>query len=370
MILESSNVKRIFLISDTHFGARANSMEWFNIMQEFHEDVLIPTLKKNYKEGDILLHLGDMFDNRQSINILINSYVIDLYCKISTILPVHIIVGNHDLYRKNSNKISSLDGLKNIKNVTVHKKPCQYNWSGQKCLLMPWRKNTEDEISTLLKFANSDYVFCHSDVSGVRLNSKVINRDGCMISEYSRFKKVYSGHIHYSQEKNNIKMIGNPYQMTRSDTGNPKGFYLFDLLSGTEIFFENKLSPKFIKINLLNYLDKTLGELKADISNNFVDLYIPVKISTSYNLSALMRKIDGFARFIEPNIYDESTFVDIDDISLDNDEIERIYKQFDIMNLCSKYIKNTGFEDEFKEKLLREIKKLHDECAYHYNMEV
>jgi hypothetical protein len=99
-------------------------------------------------------------------------------------------------------------------------------------------------------------------------------------------------------------------------------------------------------------------------------MYIPAKISVSYNLSALMREIDGLARFIEPNIYDETCYIDTDNISLDSEEIERIYKQFDIMNLCSKYITNTGFEEDLKKKLLTEVKKLHDQCAYQYNMEV
>ncbi len=370
MSSESIEVKRAFLISDTHWGARANSMEWFDIMRDFHENILIKTIKKNYKKGDVLVHLGDMFDNRQSINLLINSYVIDFYTELAKILPVHVIVGNHDLYRKRSNDITSLDGLKNIKNVTVHKEPIQYNWSGQKCLLMPWRRSTEHEIETLSEYIDSDYVFCHSEVRGLQLNPKVTNKEGCSTTEYRGFKKVFSGHIHYSQEKYNVKMIGNPYQMTRSDIDNPKGIYLLDLEKETETFFENTSSPKFIKLHLLNYLDKTMGELKADIKNNFVDMYIPAKISVSYNLSALMRDIDGLARFIEPNIYDETCYIDTDEISLDSEEIERIYKQFDIMNLCSKYIKSTGFEEDLKAKLLAEVKILHDQCAYQYNMEI
>jgi DNA repair exonuclease SbcCD nuclease subunit len=370
MSLEAIEVKRAFLISDTHWGARANSMEWFNIMKDFHEKILIPTIKKNYKKGDVLIHLGDMYDNRQNINLLINSYVIDLYTEIGKILPVHILVGNHDLYRKKSNEITSLDGLKNIKNVTVYKNPEQFDWSGRKCLIMPWRRSLEHEVETLTEYADSDYVFCHSEVRGLQLNSKITNKEGCSTTEYRGFKAVYSGHIHYSQQKYNVKMIGNPYQMTRSDINNPKGIYMLDLQTDTESFFENTFSPKFIKVHLLNYLDRTLEDFKKDIANNFVDLYIPAKISVKYNLSALMREIDGLARFIEPNIYDENSYIDTDSISLDSEEIERIYKQFDIMNLCSKYIKSTGFEEDLKNKLLGEVKRLHDECAYQYNMEV
>jgi len=363
------DVKRIWLISDTHFGARANSMEWFNIMKEFHEDVLFKTIKENYKEGDILLHLGDMFDNRQSINLLVNSFVIDFYKRLAKVLPCHLITGNHDLYRKKTNDITSLDSLKHIENVTVYKEPKEVNWNNHKCLIMPWQQDAKSEVTTISKYHNSEYLFCHSEVKGLYLNAKVKTHDGADTSNYSRFLKVYSGHIHYSQENRNIKMIGNPYQMTRSDINNKKGIYILDLETGKDTFFENTISPKFVKIKLVEYLNKTLGDLKESIRNNFVDLYIPARISSSYNLGNVMRNIDKISRYIEPIVYDENSIIDINNGNLDDEEIKKIYKQFDILTLCYKYIENTPYNDELKIKLKQQIKVLHDDCAYHYNME-
>ena len=61
-------VKRIWVLGDLHLGVRANSVEWLEIQQEFFEKVLIPTLKKEVKPGDVLVQVGDAFDNRKSID--------------------------------------------------------------------------------------------------------------------------------------------------------------------------------------------------------------------------------------------------------------------------------------------------------------
>jgi len=48
------NYNRIFLLSDTHFGVRANSLEWLENQQAFFRDFYIPYLKKNVRENDAL----------------------------------------------------------------------------------------------------------------------------------------------------------------------------------------------------------------------------------------------------------------------------------------------------------------------------
>jgi hypothetical protein len=52
--IEKINFKKIFLLSDTHFGVRANSLEWLQNQLLFFEEFYIPFLKKNKSDGDIL----------------------------------------------------------------------------------------------------------------------------------------------------------------------------------------------------------------------------------------------------------------------------------------------------------------------------
>jgi DNA repair exonuclease SbcCD nuclease subunit len=49
---------KIHMISDTHFGIYQNNLDkWLNMMEETFYNFVIPYLKENVKEGDILIHL-------------------------------------------------------------------------------------------------------------------------------------------------------------------------------------------------------------------------------------------------------------------------------------------------------------------------
>ena len=135
-------------------------MEWLEIQKQFFEEVFIPTLKKHVKPGDVLVQVGDTFDNRQSINIKVLNYAVNLFERLGEILPVHIICGNHDIWAKGSNEVTSIDSLKWIPNIQIYKEPEILNWSGRKkVLLMPWRRDAEHEAETLAEYPNSILYF-------------------------------------------------------------------------------------------------------------------------------------------------------------------------------------------------------------------
>jgi DNA repair exonuclease SbcCD nuclease subunit len=360
-------VKRIWVLGDLHLGVRANSVEWLEIQQEFFEKVLIPTLKKEVKPGDVLVQVGDAFDNRQSVNLRVLSYSVDLFERLGKILPVHVICGNHDIWAKKSNDITSIDALKWIPNVSIYKKPKQFNWAGKNVLLMPWRRDSEHEIETLAKYPTANIVMCHSEVSGVSLNAKVKNLHGTDTESYKGYDAVYSGHIHYRQRKGTLRLVGTPYQLTRSDANNAKGFDLVDLETMEETFFENTISPKFLKFNLKSLYMVQLGEFKSQIQNNFVDLYVPSKIATSSALSKLINKVQKISRKIEPSIYEDESMVDKD--LYDMDQIEDLYKNYNILHLCNMYVDGTNHDEDVKQKLKSRLKQLHDQCAYNYDLE-
>lgn len=360
-------VKRIWVLGDVHFGVRSNSIEWLDIQEEFFEKVMIPTLLENVKPGDVLIQVGDVFDNRQSVNLKVLHYAISLFERLGKILPVHIICGNHDIWAKKSNEVTSIDALKWIPNVGIYKKPKQYKWHDKTVLLMPWRRDAAHEVETLAKYSNSDIVFCHSEVSGVHLNAKVQNHHGTDTENYKGFEAVYSGHIHYRQRKGKLRLVGTPYELTRSDSGNAKGFDLVDLETMEETFFQNDVSPKFLKFNLKSLYMVQLGEFKRQIENNFVDLYVPSSIATSSALSKLINKVQKESRKIEPSIYEDDSLVDKD--LYDMDQIEDMYKNYNILHLCNMYIDGMGTDEEMKQKLKSRLKQIHDNVAYSYDLE-
>jgi DNA repair exonuclease SbcCD nuclease subunit len=344
---------RIIFSSDWHFGIRSNNLEWFEIAKDYFENFFLPWLDDNVKEGDVFYCLGDVFDNRQTMNLMVASYAIDLFERIGQRLPVYIIVGNHDIYRKNSNDISSVDILRHIKNVTVYKEPEVHTFGKTKCLLMPWRRDKEHEKETLNSYKKIDYVFCHSEVRGLRVNPNpyVIHEGGNSVEIYEGYKGMYSGHIHYSQRNKNVTFVGNIFQMTRSDRNNAKGIWTLEPETGVETFVENNHSPKFIKYGIESLFEKTIDELREEFKNNFIDIKVDRATFSNYNVSLLLNLLEGSARSIQTEVFerDEDT----------ENEIEEMSNDYDIMNISRRFIDSSNYDEKIKERLLTSVESLY-----------
>lgn len=360
-------VKRVWILGDMHLGIRSNSNEWLEIQKNFYENQFIPTLLEHVKPGDILVQVGDAFDNRQSINLKVLSYAVNLFERLGEILPVHIICGNHDIWAKKSNEITSIDSLKWIPNVQIYKDPELLKWHDKNVLMMPWRRDTEHESDTLAEYPTAEIVFCHSEVRGIYLNNKVKNMHGSDANTFSKYTAVYSGHIHYRQTKGALRMVGTPYELTRSDSGNTKGFDMVDLETMEETFFENRLSPKFVKFNLTTLYNTTLGDFKQHIDNNFVDLFVPSKIATHASLSALINRVQRVAKKLEPNIYQEQDIIDKD--LHDMEEIEGEFKSYNILHLFDSYVDALSHDKEMKQKIKDELKNVYNKVVNNYDVD-
>ncbi|MEG1008405.1 MAG: metallophosphoesterase, partial [Clostridia bacterium] len=266
-----SNFNNIWLISDIHFGVRSNSLEWIQNIVNYFNNFFIPLIKNNKKDNDICCILGDIFDNRQNIDIDVFNKASDVIEDISKILPVHMICGNHDLYKKNDTDVNSLRGFKNIQNVNVYEVPTILN-NGDNCILMlPWLGESFDESK--LNNYKIDYIFAHSDIQGFKYdNGKDITK-GLSLKDIN-LKRVYSGHIHKRQENNNWVYLGSPYHTKRSDIDNVKGIYCLHTSDNTHTFYKNDYSPIFQKIHINNLLELTLSQVIGALNNNYTDIII------------------------------------------------------------------------------------------------
>jgi DNA repair exonuclease SbcCD nuclease subunit len=348
--------KRAFILSDTHFGARSNSVEWLEEMKDWFYSDFIPKVRSERKEGDILIHCGDVFDNRQSVNLLVLHEGIRLFEELSKIFTdgIYVIAGNHDVMRKTSNDVSSLDCLKYIPGVNILKEPVVAQIGNTKSLFMPWRTDTEEERKCLEDHKKGlNYLFCHTNISHLKFDNSREVEEGLSIKELNKFKRVYSGHIHWGQRKNNVTMVGNPYQMTRSDAGNEKGWYILDFESGEETFIENCYSPKFIRIYLNKFLDKTIEELKNVCRNNRVDLYVPSSFLLRYHINPVIDVLSEITKKLEVIPFEDD--IDSQEEMIDTDE------SFNIFGLCERYVKNISSMDTIsKEKVLTKLNNLYN----------
>ena len=119
----SNKYNNFFMISDIHLGLKNGSEEWIENMKDYFENFFIPLINKNKDKYSFLIVLGDIFDDRKNINIMVNDLAINIFEKLGSIIPTYIINGNHDLYKKTNNNVTSLKSLENIKGVTMIKNP-------------------------------------------------------------------------------------------------------------------------------------------------------------------------------------------------------------------------------------------------------
>ena len=85
---------KIWILNNTKFDDKnINSIEYF-------EKEFIPIISKYSNKNDIILHLGQIFKNSDNINTKLLNNVINLFNKISNILPIYFLTGYDDEFLK------------------------------------------------------------------------------------------------------------------------------------------------------------------------------------------------------------------------------------------------------------------------------
>lgn len=363
-------MSKIFLISDTHIGLGfPNKTEkWFKIHQEYFSNFFIPLLKEKVRPGDIVVHLGDLFDNRNVIPINLLNYGMDVVEEISKIAPLHIIVGNHDLWSKSASEINTIRPFKWIPNVSIYDKTSRIEFNGIKICMMPFIEKRIEQINLINEFKDCDYLFCHSDLNGCKMHLTSVahkNSDKIDIEDFKYFRKVKSGHIHLVQSNKHFSFVGSPFQMDRNDYGDQKGIFIIDTNDDSEEFIPNLVSPVFKKVRIVNEEDiELLEELKG--SKDYIDISISNNLLISNR--KLRRKLEiileggGFAsiEYIDDitKKLEDGEEVEIIDESFDEDSID-ISIQLDYEDYIKEYILKQKYDNnKFKDGILSEYDEI------------
>ena len=347
--------KRIWFITDTHLGVRNNSNEWIDSIREYFFDWFFPLVRKNYKPGDVLFHLGDFFDSRQSLNLKVLNLGIEIAEELSVIFKdgVYIILGNHDVWGKTSNDVNSLKSIKWIPRINIIEEPQTLNILDKSFLLMPWRKDHEEESQFLEQANPHDVLCCHADIRGLKFNKFTRVETGASVEEFDKFKKVYSGHIHYAQKSGNINMLGSPYEITRSDMDNQKGITLLNVSDLKETYFPNDFSPKFKRFYFTDILESTHEDLEPLFTNNFVDIMIDPVMSLKAPLNILTDILQS-QRSLKFHPYDPDQANSLSQQIIDIDG-----RQFNVLDFIKEYVENLEHDRDTKDKMYQSLVKLH-----------
>jgi len=269
-------------ITDLHFGVKNNSEIFLNNIKDYLYNEFIPSLKE--KKIEHVFVGGDVFDSRATINVKTLSYVFDFFTELQNNgFKVVVISGNHDLYLSTSNDYTSLAFLSKFSNVTFVRTGLQrVKIDDTNIMFIPWVSDQEkfvaEEINLLTKYNDCNVCIGHFELMGFKMSktSKVMDEGLPPTILTNIFKTIISGHYHTRNEKlmeNGSKVIyvGSPYQLTRADTEDSRGYCLLTFDKNNLVGYEFINNQKAIRFESITFpQDFTEQQIK----NNVVDIYV------------------------------------------------------------------------------------------------
>ena len=265
---------KILLITDQHFGVRNDNQHFINHYRKFYSKVVIPFIKASgIKE---IISLGDSFDRRRYINFhsldeakeMWFDQLIKLGCNHT------MLIGNHDIYYKNTLKINAPHEILGEYNFEVIDKPITKSYDGTDILMLPWIcDDNKSEVFEAVQRSKAPVLMGHLELNGFEAHPGHIMESGMDGTFFNKFKRVFSGHYHQKSTKGNISYLGNPYQLYWNDYGCKRGFHVFDTSTLKTTFYRNPFDI-FYKLYYNNGVSIPESE---DLKGSFVKLIVEEK---------------------------------------------------------------------------------------------
>lgn len=350
---------KIALITDTHAGARNDSHIFTEYFISFFEEKFIPYLVDN--NIDTVIHLGDVFDRRKYVNFRTwnqwRTRVFDLFSEKG--IKLHIILGNHDVYYKNTNTVSSVVELLRAyekDNITIYDKPLTVDFDGLPILMLPWI-NSENHAESMeaIDNTNAEVAMGHLELKGFEMFRGHFNYDkGLDVSLFKKFDLVFSGHFHHKSSMGGTCYLGNPYECIWSDWGDSRGFYIFDTETRQKVFIEN--DRKIFHKLYYNDEKETLEKLLEQDFTKYHNMYVKVIVSNKTNPY-------WFDQFIEAIYKENPADLSIIESSLDDDGLDDDddMEGKDTLSLLTEFVDNMKLNN--KEDIINLLRELYVEAA-------
>ncbi len=347
---------KIALLTDTHFGARNDNLNFNDYFYEFYEGVFFPYLQQNNIKHCI--HLGDLMDRRKYVSYRILKDFRERFIQpfVHLEIDLHILVGNHDIYFRNTNDINSLEELlgNKHKNIHLYSEAQEVNFGGFPILMMPWI-NPQNEIYSfgMMDETKADIMMSHLEVVGFEMHGGHFSESGFNKEQFKRFDTIFSGHYHKKSDDGQIYYLGTPYQMTWSDYNCPKGFHVFDTETRelTRIVNPQKIFEKI-------YYDDTKENYDTHNVNQYRNKYVKLVVVNKNDLYKFDKFTDKLFKADCHEVKIIEDFTDLDANTVSDDIVENTQ---DTMTLLGKYIDDLDVNLD-KSKLKGDVSKLYHEA--------
>jgi UDP-2,3-diacylglucosamine pyrophosphatase LpxH len=342
---------KVAIISDTHYGARKGSKLFHDYFEKFYNDVFFPTIDK---EGiTTVIHMGDAFDSRKGIefkSLKWSKRVVFNPLKERGI-KMHLMVGNHDAYYKNTNEINAVDLLlKEYDNVEVYSSPTEVSVGDLPILFIPWiNEQNEKETNGVIKKTKCPVAMGHLELNGFVATPGHIMEHGHDARAFNKFEKVFSGHYHARSDNGTVFYLGNPYEMFWNDVESPRGFTIFD----TESLEHRPVNNPYRLFYKIFYEDTDHQTFNtSEYENKIVKVIVRKKTDTK-----------KFEKFID-KLY-TSGVADlkiVENFQLDESEEFEADESEDTMSILSRYIDES--ETELNKTVIQSlIKEIYQEAC-------
>ena len=335
---------RVAIITDTHYGCRKGSKLFQDYFEEFYKNIFFPTLEK--EEITTVLHLGDAFDSRKSIDYQSLEWtkrvVLDPLLK----YDVHMLVGNHDAYYKNTNSVNSPSLLlQNYSNIKTYSDPEIIKIGNLSVLLIPWIcADNEEKTLRLIKNSGCKVAMGHLELNGFQAHRGHTMDDGMDSIMFDEFTKVFSGHYHTRSNNGTVFYLGNPYEIFWNDVNDNRGFHIFD----TETLEHTSVNNPYKMYYVIYYDDDNYQTFDTrEYENKIVKVIVRKKSNTK-----------KFEKFID-KLYasNVSELKIVENLQIEENEDFEAYESEDTLSILNRYVEESeiSLDKSIVQKMLHEI---------------
>ena len=340
-------MSKVLLITDQHFGVRNDNLHYVERYHKFYTEVVLPKIDE---EGITeILNLGDTFDRRKSCNFASLEAAKDMWFRPLQERGIKqtILLGNHDIYYKNTLRVNSPDLLLGeFDNIEIIYSPGERVIGGKLMMLVPWIcEENKQACWEAINDTDAKYCMGHFELNGFDPIPGYTMTHGDDPSPFKKFKMVCSGHYHVKSSKSNIRYLGNPCQLYWNDYGQERGFHILNN-NGSLTFHTNPFDT-FHKI----YYNDDLSLSPVDIKR-LEGMYVKVIVEDKKD----QVKFDSIVRRLQAA--DLADLKIIEDMSYELDDVDDDVEMEDTLTILEQCV--SDFEN--KEGIFKILKSLYMEA--------
>jgi hypothetical protein len=270
-------------------------------------------------------------------------------------IDLHIIIGNHDTYYKNTNEVNAMEELVGQDRFKIYTMPEVVEFDGVPIQFIPWiNAGNYDASMAALSRSPAQIVMGHLEIDGFEMFKGGHRHEGSYDRRiFSRFDIVMSGHFHHKSDDGQVYYLGTPYEIYWNDWQDPKGFHVFDTETRE---LERIVNPYtlFEKI----YYDDTMNDYSKHDFEKYKEKYVKLIVVNKKD----MFQFDVFVdKLLKADAYEVKIVEDFSELDAENVSDDIVENTQDTMTLLEMYIDELSV-DLSKSRLKNKMRELYTEA--------